>query len=103
MNPCLVCGTPASSTRCPNCEGRHHRATPPRSYPKASRQSRGLGYQHQREARKLYGLPCHWCGEPADTADHLIPRAMGGESTPDNLVPACRSCNSRRGAAQRWH
>lgn len=44
------------------------------------------------------GAVCHWCGSPADQADHLIPRAIGGDDTLDNLVPACSSCNARRGA-----
>lgn len=44
---------------------------------------------------------CWLCGQPgADTADHVIPRSVAphlAESL-DNLAPAHRSCNSRRGA-----
>lgn len=44
--------------------------------------------------------PCRWCGAPADTADHYpIGRDEGGPDTLDNLVSACRPCNSSRGAA----
>lgn len=44
-----------------------------------------------------YGDRCHLCGElGADTADHLIPRAAGGDDSIDNLRPAHRSCNSSR-------
>jgi 5-methylcytosine-specific restriction endonuclease McrA len=43
--------------------------------------------------------PCYWCGERADTADHFpVARCDGGPDLLANLVPACRSCNSRRGA-----
>jgi hypothetical protein len=42
---------------------------------------------------------CHWCGAPATEADHLIEHDRGGTDTPDNLVPACKPCNSRRGNA----
>ena len=44
---------------------------------------------------------CAYCGEYADTKDHIIPysfnhsgkrRADMGDS--DNLVPCCRECNS---------
>jgi 5-methylcytosine-specific restriction endonuclease McrA len=28
--------------------------------------------------------------------DHLVPVARGGKSTPGNVVPACRECNSRK-------
>jgi 5-methylcytosine-specific restriction endonuclease McrA len=52
-----------------------------------------------RAARKrLHGRPCHWCGRIADTVDHRIPIALGGNNDPENLVPACRGCNSSRGA-----
>ncbi|GMV27712.1 MAG: HNH endonuclease [Phycisphaerae bacterium] len=45
-----------------------------------------------------YGTVCHLCGRPgADSADHLIPRALGGPDTLDNLRPAHKSCNSARG------
>lgn len=43
---------------------------------------------------------CHFCGGtfPPDqlTMDHLVPVARGGKSTPGNVVPACRDCNSRK-------
>ena len=29
--------------------------------------------------------------------DHLIPRMRGGPDSPENLVTACRSCNSSKG------
>lgn len=48
---------------------------------------------------------CLYCGAdlrhaaPADvTLDHLLPRSAGGTNAADNLVTACRSCNSSRGA-----
>ena len=43
---------------------------------------------------------CHYCGgtfSPDElTMDHLVPVARGGKSTPGNVVPACRGCNSRK-------
>lgn len=51
------------------------------------------------------GLACVYCGldlrdaAPADvTLDHLLPRSAGGTNDATNLVTACRSCNSARGA-----
>jgi 5-methylcytosine-specific restriction endonuclease McrA len=42
--------------------------------------------------------PCHWCGRPANSADHHpIPRSAGGPDTMDNLVAACLPCNISRG------
>lgn len=41
---------------------------------------------------------CHWCKRrPATEADHVIPHDAGGPDTLDNLVPACKPCNSERG------
>ena len=44
---------------------------------------------------------CHWCGRNAATeADHVTPIAAGPvDNTMDNLVPACKPCNARRGQA----
>lgn len=51
------------------------------------------------------GFSCAYCGcdlkgaAPADiTLDHLLPRSTGGDNEATNLVTACRSCNSARGA-----
>lgn len=45
-----------------------------------------------------FGTVCHLCGRPgADTADHIIPRASGGDDSLDNMRPAHKSCNSARG------
>lgn len=49
---------------------------------------------------------CAYCGANSPTtADHLIPRVHGGEDAGENLVPACRSCNSAKGAqdVMAWH
>ena len=43
---------------------------------------------------------CCYCGSViALAADHLIPRKRGGPDKGDNLVWACRSCNSSKGAS----
>lgn len=39
---------------------------------------------------------CYFCGRLADTIDHLTPLSRGGDNKLDNLVPACRSCNSSK-------
>lgn len=38
--------------------------------------------------------PCSYCGEAADTVDHIVPLFVGGTGVADNLTAACRSCNS---------
>jgi len=47
----------------------------------------------------LKGRSCHWCGQPAGTVDHVVPAALGGGHDLANLVPACRRCNTLRGAS----
>lgn len=42
------------------------------------------------------GLCAYGCGRSADALDHVYPVAHGGQSRPDNLVPACTSCNSSK-------
>lgn len=42
--------------------------------------------------------PCSYCGNPGGTLDHVIPLVGGGEHSEDNLVGACRSCNSSKWA-----
>jgi len=54
------------------------------------------------ERHKIYkrdGYACRYCGatEPL-SLDHVKPRAQGGSDDPENLVTACRSCNSRKNA-----
>jgi hypothetical protein len=44
------------------------------------------------------GYRCRYCGQPATTVDHIIPKARGGSDDPSNLVACCRSCNSAKGA-----
>lgn len=37
---------------------------------------------------------CQYCGDPTTDLDHVIPRSKGGTHNKDNLVVACRVCNS---------
>jgi 5-methylcytosine-specific restriction endonuclease McrA len=65
---------------------------------------RGYGYHYRKARAKVLerdGWTCVYCHGPADTVDHIIPVSQGGPGTEDNLVAACRSCNSRRGKGRR--
>jgi 5-methylcytosine-specific restriction endonuclease McrA len=39
---------------------------------------------------------CQYCGRPAENVDHVIPRSRGGLHEWENVVAACRRCNSRK-------
>lgn len=46
----------------------------------------------------LLGNVCIYCGEAKPlTVDHKIPLTRGGTNNIENIVPACASCNSRKG------
>ncbi|MFN7583910.1 MAG: HNH endonuclease [bacterium] len=40
---------------------------------------------------------CHYCGNPANEADHILPVSLGGSNEVSNLLPCCKQCNSGRG------
>lgn len=45
-----------------------------------------------------YGDTCYLCGGAgANSADHLLPRSLGGSDAIENLRPAHARCNSARG------
>jgi 5-methylcytosine-specific restriction endonuclease McrA len=37
---------------------------------------------------------CHYCGQEANTVDHVIPISKGGTDEAANMVAACVRCNS---------
>jgi 5-methylcytosine-specific restriction endonuclease McrA len=39
---------------------------------------------------------CQYCGGAAENLDHIIPRSKGGPHTWENVVAACRRCNTRK-------
>ena len=56
------------------------------------------------EILKEYRFKCAYCGCEftlfnRETRDHIIPISKGGNNIKENVVPACRSCNSKKGAS----
>lgn len=71
------------------------------------------GTRKQLRAESQRNAPwCYLCGTALDyadadspvsfTLDHVWPQSYGGDSDYDNLLPACRSCNNRKGHAASW-
>ncbi|MEZ4309017.1 MAG: HNH endonuclease signature motif containing protein, partial [Polyangiaceae bacterium] len=70
-----------------------------------SKTDRAAGLEKAKDAN---GVPrCEYCGKEIDPkagaptsyeADHRLPHSRGGPSTPENLAPACRTCNRSKGA-----
>jgi len=42
------------------------------------------------------GHRCQYCDRAAENIDHVVPRSRGGAHVWENVVAACRSCNSRK-------
>jgi 5-methylcytosine-specific restriction endonuclease McrA len=40
---------------------------------------------------------CQYCPAPAENIDHVLPRSRGGTHTWENVVAACRRCNTKKG------
>ena len=43
------------------------------------------------------GHTCQYCAGVAENLDHVLPRCRGGAHTWENVVAACRPCNTRKG------
>ncbi len=50
--------------------------------------------------QKIAQETCYYCQQKAArtelTMDHIVPLVRGGRSTKDNLVTACKSCNTKK-------
>lgn len=54
--------------------------------------------QQWKDMKAHYGHKCVYCGKKSQrlTQDHIIPLSKGGAHTMSNIVPACKSCNSKK-------
>jgi hypothetical protein len=48
---------------------------------------------------------CGYCGNPATSLDHIIPRFRSGSSRRNNLLPCCRQCNQSKASKnmEEWY
>lgn len=107
---CVDCGTPIRSLhlRCRPCRRK--------AVPSEKLKAQEIAWEHARRARKqaaevagpvapeVYEAirnegTCVYCGGHANTVDHVQPLDRGGWEHESNLVPACKSCNSSKGAS----
>lgn len=52
-----------------------------------------------------WNCKCAYCEEPATSLDHIVPRFKSGSSNRNNLIPACRRCNSGKASnpVESWY
>jgi len=93
--------TPSSPTKdgyrvtCLDCSGHMLREAKRRASKRAS--GRGVTAEEWRAILAAFGHHCAYCGAGGRmTMDHVVPLSRNGEHAPSNVVPACRSCNSRK-------
>ena len=51
----------------------------------------------RRSLHLLTARRCLYCGDPSQSIDHVRPLSRGGQSVTENCVPACLSCNGKKG------
>lgn len=49
---------------------------------------------------KAWDYKCTYCGEEANSLDHIVPRFKGGRTVRSNLAPACKKCNHSKGSEE---
>lgn len=57
------------------------------------------------EIYNAWDYNCAYCGKPATSLDHIIPKFKSGSSNRNNLIPACRRCNANKGSMdlEEWY
>lgn len=57
---------------------------------------RAIKYQRKQD----FDFCCAYCNDRPIflTIDHVTPRSQGGTNHPNNLLPACKSCNESKGS-----
>jgi 5-methylcytosine-specific restriction endonuclease McrA len=49
---------------------------------------------------RSWDYKCGYCDDVATSLDHIVPRFKSGSSNRNNLIPACRRCNSNKGSTE---
>jgi hypothetical protein len=57
---------------------------------------RGISLEVEQRVRDSTGGLCNYCDDEATAIDHFFPISKGGPDDEDNLVPACKTCNSSK-------
>lgn len=97
--PCLLCGTPATNTRCPKCEATYQQARNQArphyqgDWPTLSKKLRAAWV-------KEHGWWCPgWHTPPHPSRDLVLDHV--NQRSRQQLAILCRTCNSRKSATER--
>lgn len=74
-------------------DGRHQQM-------RVQRQREAIPWERRIDIFAAHRFRCLYCGGIAELViDHIVPVCSGGSARDENLAPACRPCNVRKGAA----
>jgi len=61
--------------------------------------------RYRQSIYEAWDCKCGYCGEDATSLDHIIPRFRSGSSNRNNLIPACRRCNTNKASSkmEEWY
>lgn len=100
MKPCLVCGVPSPSPRCPQHKVADQRPSRARRPATGSQKAR-----LRRATLARDSWTCRGCGVVDRSgrslqADHIIPLSLGGTNDLENMQALCVSCHSQKSKAE---
>lgn len=55
----------------------------------------------RKQVLKAYGPHCYQCGSWHAQIDHVVPWALGGPTTMENLRPICQRCHDLKSGRER--
>jgi hypothetical protein len=60
--------------------------------------------RYRQSIYEAWDYKCAYCEAEATSLDHIVPRFRSGSSNRNNLVPACRRCNTSKASTkvQEW-
>lgn len=61
--------------------------------------------RYRQSIYEAWDCKCGYCGDDATSLDHIIPRFRSGTSNRNNLIPACRRCNTNKASSkmEEWY
>jgi len=56
--------------------------------------------RYRQSIYEAWDCKCGYCGDDATSLDHIVPRFRSGSSNRNNLIPACRRCNTNKASTK---
>ena len=98
---CIDCGSPYFRVnhiqmRCETCQKERDEVLPQNTRARKLGLPANLSYKEWSETLVHFDQQCAYCGSDYEVIEHFTPLTLGGETSVQNCVPACGSCNSSK-------